>query len=72
MSKNMSTLDRRVRALLVAPAAIVVGVVIGPGSVAAIVLYVVAAVMLATSAVGYCPLYSLLRLGSRRRRLLAQ
>ena len=56
MSKNMNTLDRRVRALLVAPVAIVVGILVGPGSVGAIVLYALAAVMLATSSVGYCPL----------------
>jgi len=58
MSKNMNILDRRVRAFLIAPAAIVVGILIGPGSIGAIVLYAIAAIMLATSAVGYCPLYS--------------
>jgi uncharacterized membrane protein len=58
MSKNMNILDRRVRAFLVTPAAVVIGILIGPASVGAIVLYAVAAVMLATSAVGYCPLYS--------------
>jgi Inner membrane protein YgaP-like, transmembrane domain len=70
MSKNMNTLDRRMRALLVAPVAIVIGILVGPGSVGAIVLYALAAVMLATSAVGYCPLYSVLRLGRRGRRPL--
>ena len=39
MSKNMNILDRRVRAFLVAPVAVVIGILIGPGSVAAIVLY---------------------------------
>jgi hypothetical protein len=68
MSKNMNLLDRRRRALLVAPVALVIGVLIGPGSVGSIVLYAVAVVMLATSAVGYCPLYSVLRLGTRGRR----
>ena len=62
MSKNMNTLDRRLRAFLIAPVAAVVGVLVGPGNVVAIVLYVVAAAMLATSAAGYCPLYTLLRL----------
>ncbi len=61
MIKNMNMLDRRLRALVVAPAAIVIGIVIGPGSAAAVVLYVVAAVMLLTSATGFCPLYTLLR-----------
>ncbi len=70
MSKNMNTLDRRVRALLVAPLAIVLGILIGPGSVGAIVLYALAAIMLATSAVGFCPLYSLLHLSGRGRESL--
>jgi len=70
MRKNTNTLDRRVRALLVAPAAIVVGILIGPGSVGAIVLYALAAIMLATSAIGYCPLYSLFHWSSRGRRSL--
>ena len=68
MSKNMNRLDRTVRASLIAPVAIVIAILIGPGSIAAIVLYAVAAVMLVTSAVGYCPLYSLLRLGPRDNR----
>jgi len=67
MNKNMGTLDRRLRALVVAPLAAVIGILIGPGSIGAIVLYVLAAVMLATSAVGYCPLYSPLHLDTRRR-----
>lgn len=71
MSKNMNLLDRRLRALLVAPVAIVIGVVVGPGAVGSIVLYAVAAVMLATSAVGYCPLYSVLHIGTRGRPPLA-
>jgi hypothetical protein len=70
MSKNMNTLDRRVRALLVAPVAIVVGILIGPGSIGAIVLYALAAIMLATSAIGFCPLYSLFRWSSRGRQSL--
>jgi hypothetical protein len=63
MNKNMNNLDRRVRAMLVAPAAVVVGILIGPASAVAIVLYAIAAIMLATSAIGYCPLYSVLHLG---------
>jgi hypothetical protein len=60
MSKNMNISDRRVRAFLVAPAAVVIGILIGPGSVGSIVLYAVAAIMLATSAAGSCPLYSVI------------
>ena len=65
VTKNMNSLDRRVRALLVAPAAVVIGILVGPGSAVAIVLYAIAAIMLATSAIGYCPLYSALHLGRR-------
>ena len=65
MSKNMSTLDRRVRAALVAPVAAATGLLIGPGSIVLIVLYALAAIMLATSAAGYCPLYSLARPSGR-------
>ena len=71
MTKNMSTLDRRLRAFLAAPVALVVGIVVDPASVGSIVLYAIAAVMLATSAVGYCPLYSLARLRGRGRRTVA-
>jgi uncharacterized protein (DUF1786 family) len=67
MSKNMTILDRRLRAMLIAPAAVLIGVVIGPGSVASIVLYALGAVMLVTSAAGYCPLYSLFGMGAHHR-----
>jgi len=49
MNKNMNILDRRLRAF-VAPAAVVIGILIGPGSVGAIVLYAIAAIMLASPA----------------------
>jgi Inner membrane protein YgaP-like, transmembrane domain len=70
MSRNMSTLDRALRSFLVAPAAVVLAFVIGAGSAGGIVLLVLAAVMLATSAVGFCPLYRLLHLDGRGRTLL--
>ena len=70
MSRNMSTLDRALRSFLVAPAAIVVAFVVGAGSVGGIVLFALAAVMLATSAVGFCPLYRLLHIDTRGRTLL--
>lgn len=58
MARNMGTLDRLARALVVAPVAIVIGVLVGPASVVSIVLYAVAAIMLGTSLVGSCPLYA--------------
>jgi hypothetical protein len=70
MSRNMSNLDRALRGFVVAPIAIVVAVVVGAGSIGGIVLFVLAAIMLATGAVGFCPLYALFRLDTRRRRPL--
>jgi Inner membrane protein YgaP-like, transmembrane domain len=69
MSPNMSTLDRSLRAVI-ALAAIAAGVVIGAGSPLGIVLFAVAAVMVATSAIGFCPLYALLHFDSRGHRPL--
>ena len=70
MHQNMRTLDRGLRAFLVAPAAVAVGALVGPVSVLAIVLYVVAGVMLATSATGVCPLYALVHIDTRGRKPL--
>ncbi len=67
MSRNMNNLDRALRSFLIAPAAVAVAFVVGGGSLAGIVLLVVAAIMLATSAIGFCPLYALLRLNTRGR-----
>ena len=69
MSPNMSTLDRSLRAVI-AFAAIGVGVAIGAGTPLGIVLFAVAAVMVATSAIGFCPLYALLHFDSRGHRPL--
>lgn len=59
MTRNESTLDRTVRAVL---AVVLAGLALtaGAGSALGVVLLVVAAVLLATAAVGYCPLYALL------------
>ena len=59
MSKNESNLDRMIR-VAVAVIAIVAGVAVGSSSLLGIVLFVVAAVMLVTAAVGFCPLYRLM------------
>ena len=66
MNTNLSNLDRALRAFLVAPLAVIIGVLVGPASLLAIVLYAIALVMLATAAVGFCPLYALLHIDSRR------
>ena len=67
MRVNMGSIDRLVRTFVVAPVAIVVAVVVGVGSVAGIVLLVLAGVMLATSAIGFCPLYKVLKIDTRSR-----
>jgi len=51
----MSNLDRALRSFLIAPAAVAVAVAVGGGSIAGIVLLVLAAIMLATSAVRRWP-----------------
>ena len=66
MTPNMGTLDRGVRGLIVAPAAIVAALIVGAGTVFGIVLFVVAGIMLATSITGYCPNYTLLGISTQR------
>lgn len=57
MIRNMGSVDRGVRAFLVAPVAIVLAFIVGAGTVAGVILFVLAAVMWATSAIGFCPNY---------------
>jgi hypothetical protein len=59
---NIGSADRKLRAFVVAPVLVVAGLPVGPTGWLAIVLYALAAVMLATSAVSFCPLYALLGL----------
>jgi hypothetical protein len=65
MKHNMGTFDRLLRAFVVAPVLIVLGFVFGPGSVLGIVVFVVAGVMLATAASGFCPGYTPFGLSTR-------
>jgi hypothetical protein len=67
MTRNLSNLDRGLRAFVVAPLAVVLAFVVGVGSMAGIVLFALAAVLLATASVGFCPLYKLLHIDGRRR-----
>jgi len=57
MKHNLSSIDRGIRAVL-GVALVAGGVVVG--GVTGIVLYVLAAVMIGTAVVGFCPLYKLL------------
>jgi len=56
MTKNESSMDRIVR-LVVGVVAVVLAFMVGAGSVGGVILLVVAAIMLVTAAVGFCPLY---------------
>jgi hypothetical protein len=64
---NMGSLDRALRAFVVAPAAIVVAFALGASSIGGIVLFVVAGIALVTGASGRCPSYVLLRIDTRGR-----
>ena len=57
MKQNMGTTDRLVRALLIAPALLLVAFLIGFATVGGVIATVLAVVMLGTAAVGFCPLY---------------
>ncbi|MEI8082301.1 MAG: DUF2892 domain-containing protein [Actinomycetes bacterium] len=59
MGRNESSVDRIVR-VVAAAIAIVIALAVGPTSIVGIVLFVVAAILLVTAAVGFCPLYRLL------------
>jgi predicted lysophospholipase L1 biosynthesis ABC-type transport system permease subunit len=64
--RNMGALDRGLRALVVAPVAIVAAFAVGAGTIIGIVLFVVAAIMLATAATGFCPNYIWLGISTER------
>ena len=57
MIRNMGSVDRGVRAFVVAPVAIVLAFIVGAATVAGVILFVVAGVMVATAATGFCPNY---------------
>jgi hypothetical protein len=65
--KNMGSLDRALRAFVIAPVAIGVAVALGASSIGAIVLFVVAGIALTTGATGRCPNYVLFGIDTRGR-----
>jgi uncharacterized membrane protein len=65
MTRNESTIDRAIRAII-GIGAIAVAFAVGAGSLLGIVLFVVAAIMLVTAAVGFCPLYRVLGISTCR------
>ena len=65
MTKNMGTMDRTVRLLVVAPIAALYYTDVVDGTLA-IILGAVATVFLVTSAIGWCPTYTLLGVSTAR------
>ena len=57
MTKNLGALDRWVRGIIIAPALVVLAFAVGTATAVGVVLFVLAAVMLGTAVVGFCPLY---------------
>ena len=55
--ENMGSLDRALRAFVVAPVAIAAALALGPASIGGIVLFAVAGIALVTGASGRCPSY---------------
>ena len=66
MKKNMGTIDRTIRVILALAIAVLYFMNVISGTLA-IVLLVIAVVFVLTSVIGYCPLYSLLGISSRKR-----
>ena len=65
MNKNMSNVDRVIRLALVAVIAVLYWMDMISGT-AAIILGVIAVVFLATSLIGWCPIYRILGLSTRK------
>ena len=63
MHRNEGNLDRIIR-LVIAAAAVIIGAVVGFGSVVGIIAAVVAVIMVVTAATGFCPLYAVLHLNT--------
>lgn len=69
MTPNMGMLDRGLRAFVVAPVAIVLAFLLGAGTVAGVILFVVAGSMLATAVTAFCPTYTIVGISTRPRGL---
>ncbi len=63
MKKNVGSIDRYVRFAL-AVVAVIVGIFVGPTSLVAIALYVLAVALVVTGFVGFCGIYALFGLST--------
>jgi hypothetical protein len=57
LTRNMGSVDRTVRAFLIAPVSIGIALGVGASSIAGIALFALAGIALATGATGVCPAY---------------
>ena len=70
MTPNMGAFDRGLRSFVVAPAAIVVALILGAGTLAGVILFVVAAgIMLVTALTAFCPAYTVVGISTYPRGL---
>jgi Inner membrane protein YgaP-like, transmembrane domain len=65
MTTNESSIDRIIR-VIIGVAALVAAFAVGIGSVGGIILAVVGVVMFVTAAVGFCPIYRVFGLSTRK------
>lgn len=64
--RGLRTVDRWIRGIVVAPLLVALAFVAGAGSVLGAVMFVLAAVMVATAVIGFCPLYMSCHLDTHR------
>lgn len=72
MKRNMGMIDRLVRAIVVAPAAIAWAATVGWSGIWAVAALAVAGLMLLTALAGFCPLYAMLGIDTIGRRRTAR
>jgi hypothetical protein len=64
MTRNMSTVDRKLRGYAAAPMLLLLALLAGVGTVTGLVLLALAIVMAVTAAVGFCPLYAAIHIST--------
>jgi hypothetical protein len=64
MHKNTGDIDRKIRGLVVAPLLLVAAWLFGFATIGGVISIVLAAVMVGTAAVGFCPVYQLLHVNT--------
>jgi hypothetical protein len=70
LTRTLGSLDRALRAFVIAPVAVATALALGGPSIPAILLFVVAGIALATAATGVCPTYALLGIDTRGGRVV--